>query len=127
MCLNLLRAFGAGLVWAVVAYGLGASWTVIMAIVPICPIVHLIIGMPLGVAAYASEGSFGGPIAVAMLPGDPLLYLVSRVFPRSFPIQGLHLFQMTPVLLLTRALNGDREMKGCEVSSISGDGSGFVE
>ena len=83
--------------------------------------------MPIGVAAYALESSFGGLIAIALFPGDPMLYVISRFFPKSFPADGLRFFQMTPILLLTRALNAKPEIKAYQVSSISGDGSGFVE
>lgn len=131
--LNLLRALGAGIAWAIFTYGLGASWTVVVAIAPLFPIVHLFIGLPIGVAAHAlTESGFpigkrvGFLIAVLMLPGDPFVFFASRIFRRAIPTQGVSLFNLTPVLLVSRALSADGVAKQYEVSSISGI-SGFVE
>ena len=125
--LNLSRALGAGVVWAIFAFGLAAPWKIVVAIVLLCPIAHLVVGIPVGIAAHALAefgfplgGAFGFLIAVLMLPGDPLVYLTCRAFPRAFSLQGGRLFQVTPVLLVTRVAKLGSEATNYEVSSISG-------
>jgi hypothetical protein len=115
------------MVWGFFALGLGATLKVILAVALICPVAHLFVGLPVGIAAHALTevgfplgGVLGFLIAALMLPGDPLLYLSCRLFPRHFPREGVRLFQVTPVLLLTRRAKASGDADTYEVSSISG-------
>jgi hypothetical protein len=125
--INLLRSVGAGLVWALFAYGLGAQWRITLAVAALVPAIHLLLGLPIGVAAYALAecgiplgGLLGLLVAIVMLPGDPLVFLSTRFARWDVPVRGVRLFQVTPVLLLTRTFDPDGGIGSYELSSISG-------
>jgi len=106
--LNLLRAASAGLVWGIVMY-LNLPHDrqherQLAFLMPIAlPVGYLFIYLPIGlICAYLSQrglpwlGLFAIFLALGILAGDPLVFILHKVFPRAVPVErfGLLHFKM---------------------------------
>jgi len=94
---NLLRSFCAGLVFSILGFFLGAPKSegigILVALPFLLPIGYLLVYMPIGLfCAFLSRfipfiGLISFACALCVLPGDPIVWFISLIFPSAVPLE----------------------------------------
>lgn len=101
---NLIRSFCAAAVWSVFLGISGDPDTAVSML--LLPVLYFSIFMPLGLLVRAVPGVpllgiFNLMAALTILPGDPLLFVLNRMFPQAIPVHNYPFIHFALIVFVT--------------------------
>jgi hypothetical protein len=112
--LNMLRGFAAGLVWMVVFLFQPSPETsrATALMFPIGLAVGMVTIMPIISGFFKMLGSMGIPfmglgnvvIAILVVPGDPIIYILHKIKPEFVPVQDYSFLTWNPFIIVTKPM-----------------------
>jgi len=110
--LAVVRGFASGVVWGVVFLFVPSLVDGNLQIIPLFPIILAVMGLPIALLIHGAgrllsmifplAGSLYSMVgALVVCLGDPLVYIVNRMFPGFLNLTGFSIFNPRPLIMMT--------------------------
>lgn len=109
---RVVRGFASGVVWGVVFLFVPSLVDGNLQIIPLFPIILAVMGLPIALLIHGAgrllsmifplAGSLYSMVgALVVCLGDPLVYIVNRMFPGFLNLTGFSIFNPRPLIMMT--------------------------